>query len=62
YSISYYINTLLSPEGIMLTLLSCSFYSFIYLIFAFVFVLSNLEKKIILSAVISKYNAFSMKK
>ncbi len=46
----------------MLTLLSCSFYSFIYLIFAFVFVLSNLEKKIILSAVISKYNAFSMKK
>ncbi|MCM6303774.1 oligosaccharide flippase family protein [Klebsiella pneumoniae] len=62
YSISYYINTLLSPEGIMLTLLSCSFYSFIYLIFAFVFVVSNLEKKIILSAVISKYNAFSMKK
>lgn len=62
YAISYYINLSFSPDGILLTLLACSFYSFIYLIFALVFVVSKFERKVILSTVISKYHVFRMRK
>ncbi|HHK9167709.1 TPA: oligosaccharide flippase family protein [Escherichia coli] len=62
YAVSYYINTMLSPQGVLLTLLACSFYSLIFLFFALVFVVSKPEKKIILTTVISKYDAYRIRK
>ncbi|HAT1603424.1 TPA: oligosaccharide flippase family protein [Raoultella ornithinolytica] len=62
YAVSYYINGVISPEGIFSILLTCFFYSFIYLMFALVFVVSNVEKKIVLSVLTSKFHTLRERK
>ncbi|WP_421672860.1 oligosaccharide flippase family protein [Raoultella terrigena] len=62
YVISYYINVAISPQGILLTLLFCTFYSFVYMVIALIFVVSNIEKKIILSVLASKFHALCGRK